>query len=205
MTMACARFGCTERAHTVLVFEPGSAAAWLMHAVDSHRTQGILLCRAHADVVTVPVGWNLVDERDPTWEPVRSAAPQTPEPEPTEAAKAQPTAPFREADVVDIASAAGAPADAEQEEPAAEVAADEEAAFEEVVAAQWTDAPDSDDEAGTPTLFAVDDEAEADDSAENDPGEDDHDGASDNDQTGVEAAQPDTPLLNRAFRAAERI
>ena len=170
MTLACARLGCTERAHTVLVFEPGSAAAWLMHAVEAHRTQGILLCRVHADVVTVPMGWNLVDERDPTWEPVvTSAAPApAPEPEPTATAKAVPDPPLAEAEVVEI--------------PVGSTEADE-AAFEEVVAAQWTEDQEQ-DEVGTPTLFAVGEEE---------------------DEQSEAGSGADTPLLNRAFRAAHRI
>ena len=193
MTLACARLGCTEHAHSVLVFEPGSAAAWLMHAVEAHRTQGILLCRVHADVVTVPLGWNLVDERDPTWEPVGVNDTSTPEPEPeaTAAAKSVPEPPFGEADVVEITSAT---VDIEPAEDQPVVAHDESAedegeeagddgSFEEVAAAQWTEpteSTESDDEVGTPTLFAVDDD--------DDPPDD----------------TVDTPLLNRAFRAAQR-
>jgi hypothetical protein len=196
MTLACARLGCTERAHTVLVFEPGSAAAWLMHAVEAHRTQGILLCRTHADVVTVPMGWNLVDERDPTWEPVAASPAPSPDPEPVATASGVPESPM-DAEIVDIATVApaeaAAPAVAEVttdvvDDPAPEE--DAEAAFEEVVAAQWTEPEETDDQVGTPTLFAVDDDPPGDVSSEA-PAED-------------TSGSADTPLLNRAFRAAQR-
>jgi len=157
-----------------------------MHAVEAHRTQGILLCRVHADVVTVPMGWNLVDERDPTWEPVGVSVNPTPEPEPAAAVQALPDPPLDAAEVVEIVTISAEADDAEPVDPAAAAVADEaaddvadEVAFEEVVAAQWTESQESDDEVGTPTLFAVDDEAE-------------------------ESSAVDTPLLNRAFRAAQR-
>jgi hypothetical protein len=219
MTLACARLGCTERAHTVLVFEPGSAAAWLMHAVEAHRSQGILLCRAHADVITVPVGWNLVDERDPTWEPIRGtegSAP-APDPEPAAAAKAKPEPPFREADVVEIASAAPETVlEPDRDEPAAEAAGEDnavfedtaafedDAAFEEVVAAQWTDAPDT-AAVDPPTLFAVDDKTGDDENPDDENHDDENPDDENHDGTAAVAAPADTPLLNRAFRAAERI
>lgn len=203
MTLACARLGCTERAHTVLVFEPGSAAAWLKHAVEAHRTQGILLCRVHADVVTVPMGWNLVDERDPTWEPIAPAPSVAPDPEPSSAAQAIPEEPQLDAEVVELASNASN-GDADTAAPAAEEAeasGDPEGAdFDEVAAAQWTN-DHEDDETATPTLFAVEDAADADAAA----AVDESDGSEAGDAAADGAEAIDTPLLNRAFRAAHRI
>lgn len=213
MTLACARLGCTERAHTVLVFEPGSAAAWLMHAVEAHRTQGILLCRTHADVITVPLGWNLVDERDPTWEPVVSTSSGGADPDPVATALDVPDPGPSAADVVELPAASG-PAEAEAKPAVASGSdsddvgtttghvaepGDAEAAFEEVVAAQWTG---TGEEPAAPTLFAVDDDEESAGSGALDADGNETDGSTSEIDRGP--SRVDTPLLSRAFRAAER-
>ncbi len=64
----CARMSCSEAAVALLSFAPRHAKAWLYDLVDANPASGIVLCRRHANATVVPMSWQLVDARDPSWE-----------------------------------------------------------------------------------------------------------------------------------------
>ena len=58
---------CDQTAVALLTFAPPQGKAWLHDLVDPDPTNGIMLCRKHANGTVVPMSWQLVDARDPAW------------------------------------------------------------------------------------------------------------------------------------------
>ena len=65
----CARVSCGEPASAVLFINARELAAQLVDAGDDSSAVGVLLCRAHADAVVVPLGWTKADSRSSPSEP----------------------------------------------------------------------------------------------------------------------------------------
>ena len=59
----CARPTCANPAVTLLVFDPRETWARLADYDPTARTVGVTLCPEHADAVTVPSGWTIIDDR----------------------------------------------------------------------------------------------------------------------------------------------
>lgn len=60
---------CAKDAVALLTFSPPQAKAWLYDLIDANPATGIMLCRRHANATVVPMSWQLVDSRDPSWAP----------------------------------------------------------------------------------------------------------------------------------------
>ena len=58
---------CDQSAVALLTFAPPHAKAWLYDLVDPHPSNGIILCRKHANSTVVPMSWQLIDSRDPAF------------------------------------------------------------------------------------------------------------------------------------------
>lgn len=63
MSAVCSRPGCSEIAVATFSFSPADLQAWLGDFDHNPRSLGQHLCRTHADRVSVPSGWTLVDDR----------------------------------------------------------------------------------------------------------------------------------------------
>lgn len=61
----CGRVGCGEPAATVLLMAPQDTQAWLVGLDHVSAREGVALCPAHADRISVPLGWSLTDNRAP--------------------------------------------------------------------------------------------------------------------------------------------
>ena len=59
----CNRVGCAREADCVLLMVPQSRKAWIVDTDHDKAIDGSALCEIHAARVTVPQGWELVDER----------------------------------------------------------------------------------------------------------------------------------------------
>lgn len=70
----CTRQSCANEASVVLSFSPVRATAWLTDISEKRPADGIVLCRKHANGITVPMGWQLVDNRGEGWQPASSVA-----------------------------------------------------------------------------------------------------------------------------------
>ena len=75
--LQCVRGMCTEMATAGLGYDITGARAWLydldpatIAGTTRGRDMAVLLCRAHADRITVPVGWEFTDRRSPVPDPV---------------------------------------------------------------------------------------------------------------------------------------
>ena len=68
---------CDQPAVALLTFAPPHAKAWLYDLVDPHPTNGIILCRKHANSTVVPMSWQLVDSRDPAFSGAARPEPAT--------------------------------------------------------------------------------------------------------------------------------
>lgn len=66
MTRACARPGCGEPATATFVYDYDERTTWLDTLAGEPHPMAYDLCRAHADALSVPRGWRLVDRRDPS-------------------------------------------------------------------------------------------------------------------------------------------
>lgn len=66
MTRACARPGCGEAARATFVYDYQERTTWLDELAGERHPMAYDLCDAHADALTVPRGWRLVDRRDPS-------------------------------------------------------------------------------------------------------------------------------------------
>lgn len=126
---ACRRNTCDEPARVSLVFDYSRAQAWLIDLVAEPHPLRWDLCPVHADALSVPRGWELVDDRsEPTPPPLAVAsAPSTAPglraaPDPRPAPESRPTG----------VPSAGVQAPTEAESPAPVSPADEAAAGEEV-------------------------------------------------------------------------
>ena len=74
---ACRRNTCDEPARVSLVFDYGRAQAWLLDLVAEPHPLRWDLCPLHAEALSVPRGWELVDDRTELAEP---QSPPSPEP-----------------------------------------------------------------------------------------------------------------------------
>ena len=59
----CNRVGCAREADCVLLMVPQARKAWLVDIDHEMAIDGSPLCEIHASRVTVPEGWELIDER----------------------------------------------------------------------------------------------------------------------------------------------
>lgn len=75
--MVCSRPACVEVAVATFSFSPATLEAWLGDLDPNPRSLGQPLCSIHADRVSVPKGWQLVDDRTSP-APLSSAEPSSP-------------------------------------------------------------------------------------------------------------------------------
>ncbi|HEU4397409.1 MAG TPA: DUF3499 family protein [Actinomycetota bacterium] len=66
VTRACARPGCADAATATFVYDYQARTTWLDALAAERHPMAYDLCPAHADGLTVPRGWRLVDRRGPT-------------------------------------------------------------------------------------------------------------------------------------------
>lgn len=59
----CNRVGCAREADCVLLMVPQSRKAWIVDIDHEKAIDGSALCEIHASRITVPQGWELIDER----------------------------------------------------------------------------------------------------------------------------------------------
>ena len=65
MNRACARPACGHTATATFVYDYHARTTWLDPLSGERHPMSYDLCPAHADALTVPRGWRLVDRRDP--------------------------------------------------------------------------------------------------------------------------------------------
>lgn len=63
MTRPCRRYNCRGLATSTLTFRYDTAQAWLEDLAHEAEPQRWDLCGDHAGLLTVPVGWRLIDAR----------------------------------------------------------------------------------------------------------------------------------------------
>jgi hypothetical protein len=63
MTRSCARPGCGEPAVATFAYDYAGSTVWLDDLATEPHPQIYDICRRHADGLTVPNGWGLVDRR----------------------------------------------------------------------------------------------------------------------------------------------
>lgn len=63
MNRACTRPGCGDTASATFVFDYGARTTWLDALAIERHPMAYDLCVLHADALTVPRGWQLVDRR----------------------------------------------------------------------------------------------------------------------------------------------
>lgn len=66
MTRVCARPGCGDTASATFVYDYQGRVTWLDGLAGERHPMAYDLCHAHAQVLTVPRGWQLIDRRDPS-------------------------------------------------------------------------------------------------------------------------------------------
>ena len=59
----CNRVGCAREADCVLLMVPQTQRAWIVDTDHDNAIDGSALCEIHASRITVPQGWELIDER----------------------------------------------------------------------------------------------------------------------------------------------
>ena len=59
----CNRVGCAREADCVLLMVPQTQKAWIVDTDHDNAIDGSALCEIHASRITVPQGWELIDER----------------------------------------------------------------------------------------------------------------------------------------------
>ena len=59
----CNRVGCVREADCVLLMVPQSRRAWIVDTDHDNAVDGSALCEIHAARITVPQGWELIDDR----------------------------------------------------------------------------------------------------------------------------------------------
>ena len=64
MSRVCARPGCRDAATATFVYDYAERTTWLDALAGERHPMAYDLCPAHADALTVPRGWRLVDRRD---------------------------------------------------------------------------------------------------------------------------------------------
>lgn len=65
MTRVCARPGCGDVAGATFVYDYDTRTTWLDPLAGDRHPMAYDLCRGHADALSVPRGWRLVDRRGP--------------------------------------------------------------------------------------------------------------------------------------------
>lgn len=80
MDAECSRASCAQRATLLLAYDPRGARAWLRDLVDAHPAMGLILCREHGETTTVPMSWELIDERAPDFDSADSGFADEPVP-----------------------------------------------------------------------------------------------------------------------------
>lgn len=63
MNRACARPACGHAAAATFVYDYQARTTWLEPLAGERHPMAYDLCVAHADALTVPQGWRLVDRR----------------------------------------------------------------------------------------------------------------------------------------------
>jgi hypothetical protein len=63
MTRACARPACGDVATATFVYDYGARTTWLDRLSAERHPMAYDLCPLHADTLSVPRGWRLVDRR----------------------------------------------------------------------------------------------------------------------------------------------
>jgi hypothetical protein len=66
MTRVCARPDCGETASATFVYDYQGRITWLDPLADERHPMSYDQCPAHAESLTVPRGWRLVDRRGPS-------------------------------------------------------------------------------------------------------------------------------------------
>jgi Protein of unknown function (DUF3499) len=61
----CSRTACAELATATLTYEYGRSHVWLDALSAERDPHGYDLCAGHAERLSVPLGWHLVDRRRP--------------------------------------------------------------------------------------------------------------------------------------------
>ncbi|MFV0309037.1 MAG: DUF3499 family protein [Desertimonas sp.] len=61
----CSRSGCAEAAAVTLTYHYGRSQVWLDELTGERDPHAYDLCDAHADRLSVPVGWHVLDRRRP--------------------------------------------------------------------------------------------------------------------------------------------
>ena len=62
-TRQCSRTACAEPAFVTLTYEYGRSQVWLDELTPERDPHGYDLCAAHAERLSVPLGWHLADRR----------------------------------------------------------------------------------------------------------------------------------------------
>ncbi len=83
----CERVGCGEPQVCALLIAPQETQAWLVSPAHPSASEGVSLCDTHADRISVPFGWTLVDDRA---KPKRKRRKKKAEPAPATDATAEP-------------------------------------------------------------------------------------------------------------------
>jgi hypothetical protein len=73
MTRSCARPGCATSAVATFGYEYASSTVWLDDLAPEPHPAVYDVCDRHADALTVPNGWHLVDRRGAAIEPHQQA------------------------------------------------------------------------------------------------------------------------------------
>ena len=63
MIRGCSRPSCADVAAATFVYDYGARTTWLGPLAGERHPMAYDLCRTHADHLTVPLGWRLVDRR----------------------------------------------------------------------------------------------------------------------------------------------
>jgi hypothetical protein len=61
----CSRTACADPAAVTLTYQYGRAQVWLDALAHERDPHGYDLCEVHAARLSVPVGWHLLDRRQP--------------------------------------------------------------------------------------------------------------------------------------------
>jgi Protein of unknown function (DUF3499) len=65
MARGCTRPGCGDAATATFVYDYARRTTWLDPLAVERHPMAYDLCRRHADALSVPRGWQLVDRRTP--------------------------------------------------------------------------------------------------------------------------------------------
>lgn len=63
MTRQCNRSACSDTSAATLGYDYGTRTAWIVDVVDVAHPATYDLCNRHADGLTIPMGWELHDQR----------------------------------------------------------------------------------------------------------------------------------------------